>query len=137
VFFNKGACLKCHSVTLDGRVQGSGRLGPDLTFAGATKTREHLRESLLDPSRVIAPAYAQVRAVTKSGQTYRGLLLNEDEYTLHLMASDERIVSLAKADLKSVDRPPDSLMPSYRSALAPRETEDLLSFLCSLRGNSK
>ncbi|MEO7651349.1 MAG: hypothetical protein ABIZ80_12865, partial [Bryobacteraceae bacterium] len=135
VFFGKGACLKCHSATIDGRVQGSGRLGPDLTFAGATRTREHLRESTLEPDRSVAPAYRQVRVVLNSGATHRGLLLREDEYTLHLMDVGEQIRSLYKRDLRTIDRPRESFMPSYRGSLAPRESEDLLSFLCTLRGN--
>jgi putative heme-binding domain-containing protein len=135
IFFGKGACLKCHAAKIDGQVQGSGRLGPDLTYVGDTHTREHLRESLLDPSAAVAPAYRQVRVVTRTGETQRGLLLNEDEYTVHLMAPGEQIRSFYKADLKTVDRPAESFMPSYRTSLAPKETEDLLSYLCTLRGN--
>jgi putative heme-binding domain-containing protein len=135
LFFGKGACLSCHSATIDGRAQGSGRLGPDLTYAGATRTRNHLRESLLDPARSIAPAYAQVRVVTRSGETVRGIRLNEDEYTLHMMAPGEQIVSFYKADLKTVDRLAESFMPSYRSTLGPQEVEDIVSYLCTLRGN--
>ena len=134
LFFGKGACLKCHSATIDGHVQGSGRLGPDLTYAGSTRTRDHLRESLLDPARSIAPAYAQVRAVTRSGETVRGILMNEDEYTLHVMSPSEQIRSFDKADLKSVERLAESLMPSYQSTLGRQETEDILSYLCTLRG---
>jgi len=135
LFFGKGACLSCHSATIDGRSQGSGRLGPDLTYAGATRTRDHLRESLLDPARSIAPAYAQVRVVTRRGETVRGIRLNEDEYTLHVMAPGDQIRSFLKADLKTADRLAESFMPSYRSTLAPQEVEDTLSYLCTLRGN--
>jgi putative heme-binding domain-containing protein len=137
LFLGKGACLKCHAATIDGRVQGSGRLGPDLTYVGGTRTREHLRESLLDPSAVIASAYRQVRVITSRGETLRGLRLNEDEYTVHLTLAGEQIRSFYKADLKTVDRLAESFMPSYRSSLAPKEIEDLLSYLCTLRGNQK
>lgn len=134
IFSGKGACLGCHSATIDGRVQGSGRLGPDLTYMGATRTREHLRESLVDPSRSVAPAYRQVRVVTNGGETNRGLVLNEDEYTLHMMLPGDRIRSLYKTDLKTIDRVTESFMPSY-ATLAPAELDNLLSYLCTLRGN--
>lgn len=136
VFLGKGACLSCHSATIDGRVQGSGRLGPDLTGIGAARTRQHLRESLLDPSLSIAPAYRQVSVATKGGETYRGLVLNEDEYTLHLMTPGDQIRSFYKADLQTIDRLAESLMPAY-GALRAEELEDLLSYLCTLRGNGK
>ena len=94
-----------------------------------------MRESLLEPDRSIAPAYRQLRVITKSGVTHRGILLSEDEYTLHLMDAGEQIRSLYKSDLSAVDRLRESFMPSYRAALTPRETDDLLSYLCTLRGN--
>lgn len=127
----KGACLSCHSVSLDGRSRGSGRLGPDLTTIGATHSRAHLRESLVDPSKQISNRYRSVRA-----GGYFGLLLNEDEYTLHLIDTNENIRSLQKSALKGIERPTQSLMPAYGS-LAPAELDALLSYLCSLRGGTQ
>ena len=137
LFSGKGACLSCHSATIDGRAQGTGRLGPDLTYVGATSTRDHLAESLVDPDRSIAPAYAQVRVVTRSGESVAGIRLNEDEYTLHLMVRGEQIRSFLKADLKSIERPPESFMPSYRTVFSDREMDDMLSYLCTLKGGRK
>ncbi|MDX1980206.1 MAG: c-type cytochrome [Bryobacteraceae bacterium] len=137
LFFGKGGCLKCHSATIDGRPQGSGRLGPDLTYMGATRTRRHLRESLLDPDKDIARQYRQVRIVTGSGETQRGLILNEDEYTVHIMNPSERILSFRKADLNKLEPLTSSFMPSYRQALSAQQLEDLLSFTCALRGGGK
>ena len=137
LFFGKGACLSCHSASIDGRAQGSGRLGPDLTYAGATRTRAHLKESLLDPTKAIAPAYRQVRIVTQTGETRGGLVMNEDEYTIHVMEPGDRIRSFRKATLKTIQRVDESFMPSYRSTLSPKETEDLLSYMCTLRGNQQ
>ena len=61
--------------------------------------------------------------------------MNEDEYTLHIMMAGDQIRSFSKADLKTVERPAESFMPSYRSTLGPGEVDDILSYLCTLRGN--
>ncbi|HTM49185.1 MAG TPA: c-type cytochrome [Bryobacteraceae bacterium] len=137
LFFGKGACLSCHSATIDGRVQGSGRLGPDLSFLGATRARDHLAESLTDPDRAVAGAYRQVRMVTRSGESVTGIRLSEDEYTVHLMIRGEQIRSFLKADLKSLERPAESFMPSYRTVFSAREMDDITSYLCTLKGGPK
>ncbi len=136
VFLGKGVCLNCHSATLEGRSQGKGRLGPDLTYMGATRSRQHLRESLLEPDKAVARPWRQVRGLATSGETFRGVVLNEDEYTIHVLDMREQIHSIRKADLRLLETPPQSLMPSYRTSLSAAEIDDVLSFMCaSLRGN--
>ena len=127
VFVRKGACQACHTVGM-----GGGRLGPDLTAAGARLSSQHLRESLVEPNKEIPYSYRTVRAVDRNGKTFEGVLLNEDGYTLHLIDRQETIHSLSKADLQKVERPRESLMPSYRGSLSPAETDDLLAYLCGL-----
>lgn len=136
LFFSKGACLKCHFVTVDGRQYGSGRLGPDLTHLGQARSRAQLREALVEPSKSVAPRYRQVRVITRSRHAHAGLLLNEDEYTLHLIDAGEQTRSFLKADLNKIERPADSFMPSYQTALKAEELDDLLSFLCTLEGGT-
>src|SRR5439155_26203952 len=52
-FHSNGAgCFKCHIV--DGR---GGRVGPDLSRTAGTMTRERLIQSILEPSREIAPQF--------------------------------------------------------------------------------
>jgi putative heme-binding domain-containing protein len=84
IFLGKGGCLSCHSAVLDGRPRGSGRLGPDLTFIGATQARGHLRESLVDPAKQVSARYRTTKVSLNNGSSYQGFLLNEDEYTIHL-----------------------------------------------------
>lgn len=134
VFFGKGGCLNCHSAAIDGKSQGRGRLGPDLTYSGATRTREHLRESLVEPDKAVARQWRQARVLARSGETFRGLILNEDEYTVHIMDTREQVRSFEKADLRLLETPAQSLMPSYRTALSAAELDDLLSYMCTLRG---
>ena len=52
LFFNQAKCVACHKVNGTG-----GILGPDLTSIGAINTQEYLRESIVDPNKVIVKGY--------------------------------------------------------------------------------
>ena len=134
VFFGKGGCLTCHSATVDGRSQGAGRLGPDLTHVGATRSRAHLLESVVAPEKAVAPRYRVAKVTPRAGAPQRGMVLNQDEYTIHLIDAKEEIRSFTRAELSKVELETGSFMPSYRTSLTAGEIDDLLSFLCTLRG---
>jgi putative heme-binding domain-containing protein len=131
VYASKGGCPACHSIGM-----GGGRLGPDLTTIGATRSREHLRESLLDAGRAVSPRYTTVQLTTRDNRRLEGILLNQDEYTVHLMDRAEGIHSLRRSELTSFNTPPASLMPSYGSLLSRQEVDELTDYLCTLRGEA-
>ena len=81
IFEGKGACLTCHAIGERG-----GSLGPELSKIGVTRSPESLRQALVNPDAEIAPEYFTVVAVTKRGQTLRGIALNEDDL---MAAADE------------------------------------------------
>src|SRR5260370_40482515 len=106
----------CHM--FDGR---GGRLGPDLSAAGTSRSTEYLVESMRNPSRRLAQGlseamkefsveYETVDAVTKDGTNLRGTLLNEDSFTIQFMDKREQVHSLNKASLKSRRKARQSLM---------------------------
>ena len=128
-FYQKGSCQACHAVGM-----GGGRLGPDLTAVGARLSLDHMRESLIEPSKQIPYSHRTVRATRRDGRAYEGVLLNEDGYTVHLMDRQENIHSLSKTDLQKVGHPQQSLMPAYNDLLGPKDTDDLLAHLYSLTG---
>jgi mono/diheme cytochrome c family protein len=72
--------------------------------------------------------------VTKDGRTIRGRRLNEDAYTVQLIDEQSRLVSLNKADLRSVEFVATSSMPSFQNTLTADERADLVSYLLSLKG---
>jgi hypothetical protein len=61
-------------------------------------------------------------------------LLNQDSFTIQLLDSNERLVSLPRADLQDVVFVKESPMPSYRDELTPSERDDLVAYLVSLKG---
>jgi putative heme-binding domain-containing protein len=128
LFESKG-CLNCH------RVQDHGsRVGPDLTGVGARRKAAEIERSIVDPNAEVLPENRYVRAVTRDGATITGRILNEDTYSLQLIDSKEKLVSLQKADLRQFEFLKSSPMPSYRDKLSGDELSDLVGYLVSLKG---
>jgi putative heme-binding domain-containing protein len=138
LFYGNAGCATCH--IFDGK---GGRLGPDLTAAGTSRSTEYLVESMRNPSRRLAQGiseamkefsveYETVDAVTRDGTNLRGTLLNEDSFTIQFMDMREKVHSLDKASLKSLRKSRESLMPAYdEKALPGKDLQDLLAFLVS------
>jgi hypothetical protein len=59
----------------------------------------------------------------------RGLLLSQDEYTVHVLDLREQIRSYPRTDLKDVAFPKESIMPSF-ARLGESGINDLLAYLC-------
>jgi cytochrome c oxidase cbb3-type subunit 3 len=130
IYEGKGACASCHIVNGSG-----GLLGPDLTEIGLRRSLKFLRDSLVDPSAYINPDYRSVTVVTRNGAKIRGVVLNEDDYSIQLRDTREELRSFLRSDVNNVQVETESLMPSYKSALSETEINDLVARLNSLRGN--
>jgi putative heme-binding domain-containing protein len=129
LFEGKGGCTSCH------RVSGVGpRVAPDLTDIGAIRTASELRQKLLDPDVLIRPGNRYVELVAKDGSTISGRLLNYDTFSIQLLDTNERLVSLPKSTLREYRFVKTSKMPSYRDRLSAEEVTDLVGYLVSLKG---
>jgi cytochrome c oxidase cbb3-type subunit III len=74
-----------------------------------------------------------VTATAKDGERYQGIIRNEDNFSLQLQSMDGTFHFLSKADLKTIDRSQESIMPSdYGSKLSAAQLNDLISYLLSL-----
>ncbi|HYL77824.1 MAG TPA: c-type cytochrome [Bryobacteraceae bacterium] len=128
LFEGKGGCAECH------RIAGKGsRKGPDLSDIGSVRDATMLRHAIETPGEA-SPQYRYVRAVTRDGRTVVGMRLNEDTHSVQLMDQNERLLSLAKSDLREYNLVPTSSMPSYKNKLTAEETSDLVIYLLSLKG---
>lgn len=129
IFEGKGACSGCH------RVYGVGsRTGPDLSDVGVMRRAAEIERSLVDPGAEGLPQNRYYRVTTKSGETITGRLLNEDTFSIQLLDSKERLLSLQRSDLREAGFLSQSPMPSYRDKLSKAERDDLLAYLVSLKG---
>jgi putative heme-binding domain-containing protein len=123
-------CTSCHRVGGQG-----GRLGPDLTRIGASRSRAALVREIRTPSEWIAPSYEAVTLVTKDGQRVRGAKKNEDTFSIQIMDVRERIRGFLKSDLDEVIHEKDSLMPAFGpAALSDSDLGDVVAYLSTLRG---
>ena len=93
-----------------------------------------MQRTLLDPSSQMMPVNRPVRVVTKDGSVINGRRLNEDTYSLQIIDDRERLLSLAKADLREFTIVKTSPMPSARSVLSDAEIADMLAYLLTLKG---
>jgi putative heme-binding domain-containing protein len=129
LFVGKGDCDSCHRVGAEGP-----RAAPDLTSIGATRTAATLERSLLDPSVSLLPANRPVRAVLRDGTVVTGRRLNEDTFTVQILDSNERLVSLDRAAIREYTVGTEPTMPSYADVLSDDERADLVAYLLSLKG---
>ena len=139
LFYGDGNCSMCHMVEGKG-----GRMGPDLTGVAGSRTREAMIESIRNPSRRLAwglteatkefpQEYESVTAVTADGKQIKGVILNEDSFSVQMMDSSEHIHLLQKDKLKSFQKNRESAMPKYTTdVLSDREVEDIVAFLAGV-----
>jgi len=129
LFEGKGQCGACH------RVAGKGpRTAPDLSDIGSQRNPQQLARSLTDPSSQMMPINRPVEIVMKDGQTIKGRRLNEDTYTVQIIDDQERLLSLDKSDIRTLDVSKTSTMPAASKTLTPDEVADLLGYLVTLKG---
>jgi len=129
IFEGKGNCASCH------RVNGVGsRVGPDLSDIAALRRNVEMERSLLEPSEEVLPQNRTYRVVTKQGESITGRLLNLDSFTVQLLDSKERLLSLQRSDLRESGFVNESPMPSYRDKFSSQELADVVAYLLSLKG---
>jgi putative heme-binding domain-containing protein len=129
IYQTKGACAACHTLSGQG-----GAFGPDLTGIGASRSPQHLRESLLNPAADVPRGFAFISAVMRDGTTVTGVRINEDTFSIQLRDAAGMLHSLWKAELREFTKDlKQSPMPSYRAALSPGELDDLVAYLASLQ----
>ena len=129
LFEGKGACATCHRVGASGP-----RVAPDLTEIGLVRSPGDLQQKLIDPNAVVRLGNRFVEATTKRGVKINGRLLNQDTFTIQLLDSAERLVSLSRSDLQDFTFLKESPMPSYRDKLTAEEVNDVVAYLTSLKG---
>jgi len=131
VFFGAAQCSACHMALGRG-----GFLGPDLTGYGQSHTAGEIKAAITSPA-ARDPSKGALTSVTVKGARYEGIVRNEDNFSLQLQSADGSFHFLSKAELASIERAPESIMPSdYGSRLKETELNDLVKYLISLSQNS-
>ena len=133
--FNRSDCNSCHIINGVG-----GSLGPELTLVGQKRGVTYLKGAIQHPGMdkpVDQLGYIEYLVVTarlNDGSEISGVRLNEDTFTLQLKDINNRMHSIRKQDIASIDIDAEkSLMPSYDDAFNNREIDDLIAFLTGLK----
>ena len=109
-----------------------GRIGPDLTGIGDRFSRIHLIESILEPSRTVAPSYETMNIVLSNGRLMSGVKIKDDVKTLTIGDNRGQVHSINKADIEEIRIQPRSTMPDgLEERLTDQEFIDLLEYLLS------
>ncbi len=131
LFFGSAQCSTCHMAAGRG-----GFIAPDLSTYGQTHTAEKIKSAITNSAERDSPK-AMVTAITSNGERYQGIIRNEDNFSLQLQSTDGAFHFLSKADLRSLDREQDSIMPSdYASRLSTAQLNDIVSYLLNLGQSS-
>jgi cytochrome c oxidase cbb3-type subunit III len=138
LFYGDANCSLCHMVEGKG-----GRVGPDLSGVGGSRTRAAIIDSVRNPSNHLAwgltegtkefpQEYETVNIVTADGKQIKGVTLNEDSFTVQVMDMNEQIHLLEKDQLKSFQKSRESAMPKYGTdLLSDKDLDDIVAFLTS------
>jgi putative membrane-bound dehydrogenase-like protein len=126
---SKVACATCHAIGNQG-----GKIGPDLTRIGAIRAGRDILESILFPSSTFAQGYEPFAILTKEGEEFSGVLVEQNERRVVLRTGAGTQMNLSPSSIKELRRTALSIMPEgLETAIAEGEFRDLLAFLQSLK----
>jgi quinoprotein glucose dehydrogenase len=120
----EASCLRCHKAKGEG-----GDVGPDLSKIGASKTREYILESILDPNKELAQGYETAVIVLSTGQMYVGIVKDETPTELKVQAIDGSMTTIRKNLIDERLRGKSAMPEDVAKTLTKAELRDLVEFL--------
>jgi quinoprotein glucose dehydrogenase len=129
IFFQSqtGQCMRCHAYDDMG-----GNVGPSMNGIGRKLSRQELLESLVDPSKRIAPGYGMVTLELAGGKRVIGVLSEENTESLLVSRGNQADTLVRKRDVVERKNAPSS-MPDMKGVLNRREIRDLVAYLATLK----
>jgi cytochrome c oxidase cbb3-type subunit 3 len=125
IFWEKGRCGTCHMIRGRGGISG-----PDLSNVGGERTLAAMRDSLTKRKLQIPRGYQPVEVITVDGRKLTGIAKNDNNFSLQLLDSQDRLQLLTSEEWTKVTYQSQSLMPNnYGMVLQSSELQDLLAFL--------
>ena len=107
LFFASAGCSRCHMFGGQG-----GRLGPNLSRIGEEKHVAELKKDITQPGESLREGYRTAEVRTADGSLIRGVIKNEDTFSLQMMDEREKLQLFSKTELKEIARPQRSMMPT-------------------------
>jgi putative heme-binding domain-containing protein len=128
LFWGKAECGRCHMV--QGR---GGLLGPNLSNLGGSMTAQKIREALTEAKPHPPAGFRPVTIETAAGETIRGVLKNEHNFSYQLLGDDDRLHLLTSDEVRKIEYADKSLMPTdFEQRLNEAEFRNLMAYLSRL-----
>lgn len=121
----KTSCVACHAIGYLG-----GKVGPDLTHIGRTRSERDLLEAIVFPSASLVRSYEPVQIATKDGKSHNGLLKQETADEVLLVTGANQEVRINRKQIEEIEPSKVSVMPSgLDQQLTTQDLADLVAFL--------
>jgi putative heme-binding domain-containing protein len=128
IFFGKAECVRCHMLEGSG-----GLLAPDLSNVAGERKLSAIRDALTKTRPFPTRGFKPVRITTTRGQVARGVVKNENNFSVQLLDDSGRLRLFDLAEISSLEPEPALEMPrDYNKRLSASEFQNLLAFLTRL-----
>jgi putative heme-binding domain-containing protein len=122
-------CKNCHAVAGQG-----GAIGPNLSAIGKKYERAALLETILDPSRAIAPEYRVYTLETAAGLVHAGFLVEQTDREIVLKDAEGKLTRVPSGEVEHLEATDRSMMPDLvLRDITAQDAADLLAYLETLR----
>jgi len=133
LFSGKAECSSCHMVKGEG-----GFIASDLSNLASGRHVAEIRDAITTPGKITDSRKSAMVVTAGDGKTYRGVVRNEDNFSLQMQTLDGAFHLFSKAELRSFEYESRPLMPDdYGVQLTRREIDDLISYLMSASSGDK
>ena len=123
------SCLACHFVHGQGR-----HLGPDLSRIGAQQSASQILESIVAPSKTVAPLFRTSVIELRDGTSQAGFVRARGLNEILLTLPSGESIKIRHTDVASENTLLTSLMPEgLMQGLTPQEAADLVAYLAGLK----
>jgi putative heme-binding domain-containing protein len=127
IFVNQ--CSMCHQVYNEGI-----DFGPKLSEIGSKLSKEGLYISVFYPNSGIGFGYETFELMTKTGETYQGIVVSKTETDIALKIPGGTVQNFKTSALKSIKQLPQSLMPEdLANQMSTKDLTDLIEYLSTLK----
>lgn len=131
-FFRTGGagCARCHRI--EGR---GGNIGPDLSTIARNQNNRKIAESILTPSKDIAPQFLTWQFVMNSGKMHVGFIIGDERNGRYTLGTSEgtteqiEVAAIEERKPQNVSVMPEKLVDQISVA----EFQDIVAYLLTLR----
>ena len=121
-------CAICHQVKEEGK-----DFGPKLTEIGDKLAQAALLEAIVTPNSAVSFGYETSELTMKDGSTVTGIVASKTEKEISMKFPGGTVITYNTANVKSVRKLNESLMPAMHESMSRQELADLLSWLSALK----